>query len=116
MLAALNNVHDIFAEIADLMMAKFKDMNEAWKASKEWCEVTERVRRGELRDDEILEAEARFRDKANKWRAFNTTDDQTGMIKAADYHDTWFRTEVAAFNVYYICRSGGVNGPAERLR
>ena len=116
MLVALNNVHDIFAEIADLMVAKFRDMSEAWKASKEWCEVTEQIRRGEMRDDEVLEAEAKFREKANKWRAFNTTDDQTGMIKAADYHDTWFRTEVAAFNVYYICRAGHEEWPCRTVK
>ena len=106
MLVALVEVHDIFSEIADLMLAKFKDMNEAWKASKEWCEVLDHIRRGELRDEEVLAAEAKFFERVNKWRAFRDNEDQIGMIKAADYHDTWFRTDVAAFNVYYICRSG----------
>ena len=36
------------------------------------------------------EAQAKFRDKANKWNAFNTKEDQVGMCKAADYHDQWF--------------------------
>ena len=35
MLVALVEVHDISAEIADLVLAKFKDMKEAWKAAKE---------------------------------------------------------------------------------
>ena len=62
MLIALVEVHDIFPEIADLMLAKFKymneawkapfkDMNEAWKAPKEWCEVLDQIRRGVLRDE-----------------------------------------------------------------
>ena len=37
------------------------------------------------------------------------------MIKAADYHDTWFRTKVAAFNVYYICRSGHAQWPCRAV-
>ena len=60
MLVALVGVHDIFAEIADLMLAKFADMKEAWKASKEWCEVLEKIRNGELRDEEDLAAEKNF--------------------------------------------------------
>ena len=51
MLVALVEVHDISAEIADLMVAKFADMKEAWKASQEWCEVLEKIRRGEPRDE-----------------------------------------------------------------
>ena len=66
MLVALVGVHDIFAEIADLMLAKFADMKEAWKASKEWCAVLEHIRNGELRDEEVLAAEATFYEKANK--------------------------------------------------
>ena len=46
MLVALVGVHDIFTEIAYLMLAKFADMEEAWKASKEWCEVLEKIRKG----------------------------------------------------------------------
>ena len=107
-------VHDIFAEIADLMLAKFADMKEAWKASEERCAVLEQIRNGELRDEEVLAAEATFYEKANKWRAFKDNEDQIGMIKAVDYHDTWFRTEVVAFHVYYICRSGERSGRAER--
>ena len=57
MLVALVGVHDIFAEIADLMLAKFADMEEACKAPKEWCEVLEKIRKGEVRDEEILAAE-----------------------------------------------------------
>ena len=115
MLTALNNVPYIFAETADLMLAKFKDMNEAGKETKEWCETLHHIRRGELRDDVIEDREIKFREKANKWRAFKTRDDQNGMCKAADYHDTWFRTEVAAFNVYCICRAGGAAWPCRTV-
>ena len=34
MLAELVNVHNVFSGIADLMLAKFADMKEAWTASK----------------------------------------------------------------------------------
>ena len=115
MLQALHNVQDIFADIADLMIAKFKDMNEAWKATKEWCETLERIRRGELRDDVIEETETKFREKANTWNAFHNKEDQVGMCKAADYHDQWFKTEVAAFNVYYICRAGHAEWPCRTV-
>ena len=60
MLVALVEVHDIFSNIADLMLAMFRDMNEACKASKEWCEVLEHIRRGDLRGEEVLAAEAKF--------------------------------------------------------
>ena len=56
-----------------------------------------------------------FYEKANKWRAFKVNEDQSGMIKAADYHDTWFRTKVAAFNVYYICRAGRADWPCRTV-
>ena len=114
MLAELVNVHNVFAGIADLMLAKFADMKEAWVASIEFCLVLEQIRNGELRDEQILTEEAKFYESANKWRAFKDNEDQVGMIKAADYHDTWFRTKVAAINVYYICRSGAPSGHAEQ--
>ena len=55
-------------------------------------------------------------EKANKWRAFKDNEDQSGMIKAADCHDTWFRTKVAAFNAYYICRAGHADWPCRTSR
>ena len=57
MLKALNHVHNIFADIADLMLANFPDMSEAWKCTQEWCDTLEQIRRGELRDDVIEERE-----------------------------------------------------------
>ena len=101
-------VHDNCAGIADRVLASFADMEEAWKASKEWCEVLENIRKGELRDEEVLATDKKtFYEKAHKWRAFKDNEDRIGMCKAADYHDTWFITEVAAVNVNYICRAGG---------
>ena len=87
------------------MIAKFKDMHEARTETQEWCDTLERIRRGELRDDVIEDAEIKFREKANTWNAYHAQEDQVGMCKAADYHDQWFRTKVAAFNIYYICRA-----------
>ena len=57
MLKALNNVHDIFEELADLMMDKFRDVDAAWKSIVEWCIIFEHIKSGELRDEEIDERE-----------------------------------------------------------
>ena len=75
-------------------------MDEAYTASEEWCRTLEHIKKGELRDDQIDKKEEEFRRKASKWRAFSNHMDQRGMIAAADYHDQWFRSSVAAFNVY----------------
>ena len=50
MLKALS-VHEIFAELADLMLQKFRDMDEAWKSTVEWCTTLEHIKRGEMRDE-----------------------------------------------------------------
>ena len=63
----------------------------------------------------IEEREEELRKKANKWNAFNTHEDQIGMCRAAGYHDQWFKSLVAAFNVYYICRSGGAGWPCRTV-
>ena len=57
MLKALNNVHNIFADIADVMLDKLRDMSDAWKSTEEWCETLEQIRRGGLRYDVIEERE-----------------------------------------------------------
>ena len=51
MLKALNNLHDIFADLAGLMLQKFRDMGEAWESTVEWGTTLERIKRGELRDE-----------------------------------------------------------------
>ena len=68
-----------------------------------------------MRDDVIEDRDIKFREKANKWNAFNTKEDPVGMCKAADYHDQWFRSKVAAFNVYYICRAGNALWPCRTV-
>ena len=114
MLKALNNVHEIFAELADLMMAKFRDMDEAWKSTVAWCTTFERIRRGKLREEGIEEREKYLQHKANKWRIFKDSPDQEGMYKAADYNDQWFKSSVAAFNTYDICGAGATTTCSER--
>ena len=66
MLQALNDVHEIFEEIADLMLLKVHDMDAVCNASVEWCKTFEHIRRGELRDDEIDKREEELRQKAHK--------------------------------------------------
>ena len=107
MLQELINVHEMFEDIADLMLLKVKGMDEACTASEEWCRTLEQIKKGELRDDQIDRKEQAFKHKSVKWRAFRTHMDQRGMVAAPDYHDQWFKSSIAALNSYYICRAGG---------
>ena len=77
-LRALNNVHEIFADPADLMLQKFRDMDEAWKSTAEWCTTLEHIKRGEMRDEEIEEYENQ-KQKANKLRIFEDSPYKPGM-------------------------------------
>ena len=40
-------------------------------------------------------------------KGHRTHEDQRRMMAVADYHDQWFKSSIAAFNTYYICRAGG---------
>ena len=46
MVQAPNDVHEIFEEIADLMLLKFRDMDAAWKESEEWCKTLGHIKEG----------------------------------------------------------------------
>ena len=90
-------------------------MSEPWECTEEWCDTLEQIRRGERRDDVIEEREDELRRKANMCNAFIMHEYQVGMCRAADYHDQWFRSNVAAFNVYYICRAGHADWPCRTV-
>ena len=45
MLQALNDVHEICEEIADLMLLESRDMDVAELATEEWCKTFEQIKR-----------------------------------------------------------------------
>lgn len=105
----ISEVADIFEPIMHILVLKSKDEEAAKNATEKFQAWLKKGEKGDgeadFQEGDFLEQD--LDEKMNKWRSFESKDDQAAMQRAADYSDQWFTSRKGAFNVYYICRAGG---------